>query len=96
MHRKGRYKMTPQEIQSALARGMNFDAIMAQHAADIQRDEGMDMGLSMARARTDVQNIQNQRDEGIAPPQTASPWAGTIGAQGRRLDELNRLTRREI
>jgi len=83
--------MTPQEIQAALARGMNFDAIMAQHAADIQREQGMDMGLSMARARTDVQNIQNARDEGIDPPQTASPWAGTIGAQGRRLDELNRL-----
>ena len=82
--------MTPQEIQSALARGMNFDAIMAQHAADIQREQGMDMGLSMARARTDVQNIQNQRDEGIAPPQTASPWAGTIGAESARLDPLKK------
>ena len=31
--------MTPQEIQSALARGMAFDAVMAQHAADIQREQ---------------------------------------------------------
>ena len=67
--------MSPQEIQAALARGMNFDAVMAQHAADIQREQGMDMGLSMARARTDVQNIQNARDEGIDPPQFASPRA---------------------
>ena len=91
MHRKGRYKMTPQEIQSALARGMAFDAVMAQHAADIQREQGMDMGLSMARARTDVQNIQNARDEGIDPPTTATPRAKTIGAEGRRLSELDRL-----
>ena len=83
--------MSPQEIQAALARGMNFDAVMAQHAADIQREQGIDMGLSMARARTDVQNIQNQRDEGIDPPQFASPRAKTIGAEGRRLSELDRL-----
>ena len=83
--------MTPQEIQSALARGMAFDAVMAQHAADIQREQGMDMGLSMARARTDVQNIQNARDEGIDPPTTATPRAKTIGAEGRRLSELDRL-----
>ena len=71
--------MTPQEIQSALARGMAFDAVMAQHAADIQRDEGMDMGLSMARARTDVQNIQNQRDEGMVAQPSATMAAGDVG-----------------
>ena len=80
--------MTPIEIRDALARGMNFDAVMARHASDIQRDQGIDMGLSMARARTDVQNIQNQTDEGIAPAPFASPTAPTIGAQSRALDPL--------
>jgi len=80
--------MTPVEIRDALARGMNFDAVMARHASDIQKEQGIDMGLSMARARTDVQNIQNQRDEGIDPPQIASPAAPTIGAQSRALDPL--------
>ena len=88
MHKRERYKMTPVEIRDALARGMNFDAVMARHASDIQREQGIDMGLSMARARTDVQNIQNQRDEGIDPPQIASPAAPTIGAQSRALDPL--------
>jgi len=80
--------MTPVEIRDALARGMNFDAVMARHASDIQKEQGIDMGLSMARARTDVQNIQNARDEGIDPPQIASPAAPTIGAQSRALDPL--------
>ena len=88
MHKRERYKMTPVEIRDALARGMNFDAVMARHASDIQKEQGIDMGLSMARARTDVQNIQNARDEGIDPPQIASPAAPTIGAQSRALDPL--------
>ena len=88
--------MTPVEIRDALARGMNFDAVMARHAADIQREQGIDMGLSMSRARTDVQNIQNARDEGIDPPQIASPVAPTIGAQSRALDPLMTALTKEL
>ena len=90
MHKREKYKMTPVEIRDALARGMNFDAVMARHASDIQRDQGIDMGLSMARARTDVQNIQNQRDEGIDPAPYASPVAPTIGAQDVALKPLEK------
>ena len=82
--------MTPVEIRDALARGMSFNAVMARHAADIQREQGIDMGLSMSRARTDVQNIQNARDEGIDPPQIASPVAPTIGAQDIALKPLEK------
>ncbi len=83
--------MSPQEIQAALARGMNFDAVMAQHAADIQMQEGIDMGLSMARARTDVQNIRDQWQEMTdAPPKIPSAWAGTIGAESERLKPLEK------
>ena len=90
MHSKERYKMTPQEIQTALASGMAFDAVMARHATDIQREQGIDMGLSMARARTDVQNIQNQRDEAIDPAPFASPVAPIIGAQDIALKPLEK------
>ena len=73
MHRKERYKMSPDQVLALKLQGVDDAAIAAQHAMDIANEQGVDMGAAMAKARREIQSID------------ADSIAGTTAQEGGAL-----------